>query len=523
VNQPNVIIVGGGPVGCALALDLGMRGVSSVVLESRKTLGNIPKGQGLTQRTLEHFYFWGLTEELRAARLMPRGYPIGEITAYRNLASDYWHAPAGREVVNDFFFQKNERLPQYRMEAVLRRRLETQPNVELRLGVTATEIAQSSDKVRATVTDENGTSEVFQADYLIGCDGSNSMVRESAGIARSGTNFDQNMVLIVFRSRDLHEKLKRFPERSTYRVLDPDLHGYWKFFGRVDVGEEFFFHVPIPDDVDRKNFNFNECLFNATGFEFAFEIIHAGFWDLRNAVASTYRNGRIFIAGDAAHSHPPYGGYGLNNGLEDAVNLSWKLAASLAGWGGDRLLDSYSAEREPIFREVAEDFIAARIRQDDAFLTRYNPERDRAEFEAAWKARETDVGSRRKAYEPHYDGSSVICGPPDGKTASRGVHSLQARPGHHLSPQVLSNGRNVYEELGRDFTLIVLATDNDVEPFERAARSRKVALKIVRDTSTAPRENYGSPLILVRPDQHIAWVGETAADADRIIQRSAGQ
>ena len=118
MNQRNVIIVGGGPVGCALALDLGLRGVSSVVLESRKTLGNIPKGQGLTQRTLEHFYFWGLTEELRAARLMPRGYPIGEITVYRNLASDYWHAPAGREVVNDFFFQKNERLPQYRMEAV---------------------------------------------------------------------------------------------------------------------------------------------------------------------------------------------------------------------------------------------------------------------------------------------------------------------------------------------------------------------------------------------------------------------
>ena len=306
-------------------------------------------------------------------------------------------------------------------------------------------------------------------------------------------------------------------------MLDPDLHGYWKFFGRVDVGEEFFFHVPIPNDIDRKNFNFNECLFNATGFEFSFEILHAGFWDLRNAVASTYREGRIFIAGDAAHSHPPYGGYGLNNGLEDAVNLSWKMAASFAGWGSDRLLDSYSAEREPIFREVAEDFIAARIRQDDAFLTRYNPTRDRAEFEAAWKARETDVGSRRKAYEPHYDGSSVICGAPDGKTEARGVHSLQARAGHHLSPQVLSSGRNVYEELGRDFTLIALAADTEADAFEQAAQSRKVPLKIIRDTATAARENYGSPLILVRPDQHVAWVGETAEDASGIIQKAAGQ
>jgi hypothetical protein len=307
--------------------------------------------------------------------------------------------------------------------------------------------------------------------------------------------------------------------------LDPDLHGYWKFFGRVDVGEEFFFHVPIPNNVDRSNFNFYECLFNATGFQFDFEILHAGFWDLRNAVASTYRNGRIFIAGDAAHSHPPYGGYGLNNGLEDAVNLSWKLAASIAGWGGDMLLDSYSAEREPIFREVAEDFIAARIRQDDAFLTRYTPERDRAEFEAAWKARESDVGSRRKAYEPHYDSSAIICGPSEGKTAARGVHSLQACAGHHLSPQVLSSGLNVYEELGRDFTLIALGADaaGDVDAFERAARLHRVPLKVVRDTATVARKNYRAPLILVRPDQHIAWVGEAAEDAGVIIQKAAGQ
>lgn len=523
MNQPNVIIVGGGPVGCALALDLGLRGISSVVLESRTTLGKIPKGQGLTQRTLEHFHFWGLTEELRAARLMPRGYPIGEITAYKNLSSDYWHAPAGREVVNDFFYQKNERLPQYRMEAVLRGKLATLQNVDLRLGVTVTKIAQSPNGVSATVVDESGKSETFDADYLIGCDGSHSMVRESAGIARSGTDFDQNMVLIVFGSRDLHEKLKRFPERSTYRVLDPDLHGYWKFFGRVDVGEEFFFHVPVANDVDRKNFDFRQCLFDATGFEFGFEIVHAGFWDLRNAVASTYRDGRIFIAGDAAHSHPPYGGYGLNNGLEDAVNLSWKLAARFAGWAGDRLLDSYSAEREPIFREVAEDFIAARIRQDAAFLARYNPARDRAEFEAAWKARETDVGSRRKAYEPHYDGSSIVSGPADGKTAARGVHSLQARAGHHLSPQVLSSGRNVYEELSRDFTLVALSADADTAAFEQAAKAHRVPLKIVRDASPAARENYGASLILVRPDQHVAWAGETADNAAAILRKVSGQ
>lgn len=521
MKRSNVIVVGCGPVGAALALDLGLRGVSCVVVESRTTLPNIPKGQGLTQRTLEHFYFWGLAEELRAARAMPHGYPIGEITAYGSLAGEYWHAPAGREVVDGFFFQKNERMPQYRMEAVLRRKLATLPNVELRLGVTATAVEQSAEGVRATVTSERGETETLEADYLIGCDGGHSIVRKAAGITRTGTEYDRTMVLVVFRSRELHEKLKRFPERSTYRVMDPDLHGYWKFFGRVDVGEGFFFHTPVQAKVSSKDIDVKALLTDATGFEFSFDVEHAGVWNLRNAVATTYQKDRIFIAGDAAHSHPPYGGYGLNNGLEDAVNLSWKLAARFAGWGGERLLDTYSLEREPIFRDVAEDFIAARIRQDDAFLTRYNPQRDRAEFEAAWKARETDVGSRRKAYEPHYEASPIVFGRPDGKTTAHGVHSLKARAGHHLSPHVLSNGRNVFEELGRGFTL--LAFGAEISDFERAAQARRVPLKIVRDDAPAAREQYDAPLILVRPDQHVAWAGETAANADAIMQKVAGQ
>src|SRR5579862_6252716 len=110
-----VIVIGGGPVGMALALDLGLRGISCALIESRTAAHSIPKGQNLTQRTLEHFYFWGLVDELRAARVMPPGYPIGEVTAFGSLTSEYWHAPAGRELVRPYYFQANERLPQYRM------------------------------------------------------------------------------------------------------------------------------------------------------------------------------------------------------------------------------------------------------------------------------------------------------------------------------------------------------------------------------------------------------------------------
>ena len=153
-------------------------------------------------------------------------------------------------------------------------------------------------------------------------------------------------------------------------MLRPELQGYWQFFGRVDVGEGWFFHAPVPRDTRTDNYDFLGLLHEAAGFEFAADFDHVGFWDLRIVVASAYRVGRVFIAGDACHSHPPYGGFGLNSGLEDVANLGWKLAARLQGWGGDGLLESYAPERRPIFVETGEAMIAGGIERDRAFLER---------------------------------------------------------------------------------------------------------------------------------------------------------
>jgi hypothetical protein len=333
------------------------------------------------------------------------------------------------------------------------------------------------------------------------------------------------MMLAVFRSRELSKWLERFPMQSTYRAMDPALNGYWQFFGRIDPDEGWFFHSPVPNDTTRDNFDFAALLHKAAGFKFACEFDHVGFWDLRVAVAERYRAGRVFIAGDASHSHPPYGGFGLNNGLEDVANLGWKLAARLQGWGGEELLDSYDEERRPVFREIGEEFIAARIAWEGELINRHDPEREPEAFRRTWE--ELKTGSRPIVlnYEPNYEGSPVLFGPPNGVSRARGDYMVRARPGHHLAPRTLSSGRDVFEELGDGFALLAFGVeDGAVAPFRASAQARGLPLKVIRDTCADGRQDYRARLVLVRPDQYVVWTGDAApADADTVIGKVAGR
>jgi 2-polyprenyl-6-methoxyphenol hydroxylase-like FAD-dependent oxidoreductase len=518
--QVEVAIVGGGPVGLGLGIELGRRGVKTVVVEKEQSLHRIPKGQNLTQRTMEHFRAWGVDERIRAARVMPKGYPAGGINAYRDLMSDYAHPWFRRDEVSRFYFTDNERLPQYSTEEVLRQRIGELGPVELLLGVAVIRIDHEGDRV--LIATDGAT---IDAAYVIGCDGSHSMVRDQARIAETRMDHDRQMVLLVFRSKELHEILVgRFGESSFFNVLHPDLDGYWRFLGRVDVGESWFFHAPVPAGTTIESLDHRSLLAETVGTVFELELDYVGFWDLRIAIADRYRSGRVFIAGDAAHSHPPYGGYGINTGLEDARNLGWKLAAAIEGWAGDQLLDSYTLERRPVFESTASDFIEAFIENDREFVAKYGSYEGEQRFAEAWDRRRRGSNLGVSVFDPHYEGSPIVFGPAEGETSAVGRHSLQALPGHRLPPPAASDPDALFDSLGDGFTLLSTEGFNDrVRRFESAASDLGIPLT-TRRIGEPDAAAYGAAVILVRPDHFVSWIEDASTTPEsQVLTRSVGR
>jgi 2-polyprenyl-6-methoxyphenol hydroxylase-like FAD-dependent oxidoreductase len=521
----DVIIVGGGPVGMALAIDLALQDMKTIVVERHETIQQVPKGQNLTARTGEHFRRWGVTDAIRAASPIPRSYGSGGVATYGNYLSDYHYEWFNRARIVDYYAATNERLPQYRTEEVLRTRAAETGKITLMRGWSFQSLEQHDHGVAVDITMTQGDdTQTISAPFLVGCDGARSPVREAAGITQTVDPHDRLMALLVFNSRQLDERLAIYGDKAIFNAISPDMNGYWQFLGRVDLEGNWFFHAPVPPGTTRENFNFQQLLNNAVGAEIDVDFSYVGFWDLRLSLADTYRQGHVFIAGDAAHSHPPYGGYGINTGFEDARNLAWKLAACHSGWGGERLLDSYTAERHPVFASTRDDFIVKSILEDRDFVDSYHPERDLAAFETAWNQRASGDDSLVTQYLPHYQGSPIICGETGAVSGATGRHEFAARAGHHLAPRPLPDEQDLWNMLGPGFTLLDLTGNANLQQrFDAATKPRGIPLKILDLAGAGLLETYGADAILVRPDNFIAWAGSTDdCDVVAIIDKAIG-
>nr|WP_246405649.1 FAD-dependent monooxygenase [Modestobacter versicolor] len=504
-----------------MAIGLGQLGVRCAVVERRAEPQPVPKGQNLTQRTMELMRAWGVEDRVRAGRTIPVEHGSRGLTAYGTLLGEHTHEWLRRSAVRRFYATDNERLPQYATERALRERVAELPEVAVHHGWRVEDVQQDDAGVRVRARDAAGEVLEVDAEYAVGCDGSRSVVREAAGITQHGTDHEQLMVLLVFRSSRLEDLVARHPGTSFFNVLHPDLAGYWQFLGRVDAGGTWFFHAPVAPGTDDRSTDFRPLLWAAVGAEFDVDVEHVGFWDMRFSLADRYRQGRLLLAGDAAHSHPPYGGYGINTGFEDAANLAWKLAGTLQGWGGPGLLDSYDAERRPVFASTRDDFIARSIEVDGEFLATYDPVADPAAFEAAWAARAPAAAAEVATYEPHYEGSPVVVGGGPGRPGARGRHEVRARPGHHLAPQPEGTDVDLFDQLtGGGFVLLRAGTAGG--ELVAAAGRASVPLRVV-DVPAEVREAYGADLVLVRPDQFVAWVGDACPDADAVVATATGR
>jgi len=518
----DVIISGGGPVGLGLAIDLGQRGVRVAVFEKHHQPSPIPKGQNLTQRTMEHMVAWGVEPEIRAAKTIPKGVGIGGLTAYGTLFSGHHYDWYNRASVAPYYHAENERLPQYATETVLRARIDQLESIDFWSGWTVDQVDQSADSVTVSIQDGDRV-EHISARYLVGCDGPRSNTRRRGAFSETVQDHDREMVLIVFESPEFFELIKVFKDKQFYNVLDPELDGYWKFFGLVEWQKSFFFHAPIPKDADRDSFDFKTFICQAIGKDVALSLTHVGFWDLRISSVDSYQDGRVFLAGDAAHSHPPYGGYGINTGFEDARNLGWKLAAKLAGWAGENLLASYSEERAPVFASTANDFIDRFIRDDREFLANFAPDTDKAAFDVAWQKRAVSGASKGiSTFAPHYGSSPITVGGDRVPTSAVGQHELTARPGRHFPPQTMVDSSQTTDHLGQGFTLFQFGAGDDlVKSFQLAAQKLDIPLALVQDAG-ALAKSFGDEFVLVRPDGFAAWVGNNCQNPRGVLCGATG-
>jgi len=502
-------------VGLALAGDLGWRGVGCVLIE--QTDGSIyqPRMDLVGIRTMEFCRRWGLVAAVEGSPY-PRDYAqdnvyLTSLTGYelgRERFPGIGQAPAPPESP-----QRRERCPQNMFDPILREFAASQKSVAMRYRTRLVSFMQNSEMVTAEVENaDTGAREQIFARTIVGCDGARSLVRDTLGIRMLGNPVLTYTTNVIFRCPhllSLHDKGKAY----RHILIGPE--GTWSTIVAINGRDQWRFSL-IGGSQQREytTEEIEAAIRRAVGRDFEFEILSVLPWVRRELVAERYREGRGFIAGDAAHAMSPTGGFGMNTGIGDAVDISWKLAGTIAGWGGEGLLDSYSSERQPVgARNVAE--ASGNLRRmlsvgahpdiaDDTpqgAATRAKVGREFTEMmRREWFTLGIHLGYR---YE-----DSPICWP-DGSQAPLDdpkAYVPVARPGHRAPHAWLADGRSTFDLFGRGFTLLGFgAAAQEAAPLLDAARARRVPIDFVGIAEPHIAALYRRKFALVRPDGHVAW------------------
>jgi 2-polyprenyl-6-methoxyphenol hydroxylase-like FAD-dependent oxidoreductase len=526
-----VLIVGAGPVGLALAGDLAWRGVPSVIVERSDGTIEQPRMDMVGIRSMEHARRWGIVRDVETSPY-PRDYPQDNV---------YVTSVTGWEMGRERFPsmgddrppptspQKRERCPQDMFDPILRRWVERQGRTQIRYRTELVDLEQHADGVIARVIDHaTGATEAIACAYVVGCDGFASRVRELLGIAMEGTSVLTNTTNVIFRDPDF---VSRHDKGRAYRFIVIDNEGTFATIVAINGGDRWRMSVvqSSPDGMTRDEVS--AAIRRAVGIDFPFEILSITNWKRRELVAESYGHGRVFIAGDAAHVMSPTGGFGMNTGIGDAVDLAWKLDAVLAGWGGPELLDTYTTERRPIAQRNVREASANLQRMlspgrnpalcDDSDEGARARERVGAEFAAAmryeWYTLGIHLGYR-------YESPIVVDDGTPAPPLEHATYTPSTRPGSRAPHVPLADGRSTLDLFGRGFVLLDFGAPDGAVPaaFTAAAAARGVPLTVVAPSEPAVREVYVSRYVLVRPDGHVAWRGDDVDDAAAIVDRVRG-